>query len=82
MADVSVAQLAKVVGIGADELLTHLRSAGIAADSVEHKLNDAERQKLLQHLQHSKTSSTEKAPSTITLHRKSPSQVMADCGSR
>jgi translation initiation factor IF-2 len=80
MANVSVAQLAKVIGVSTDELLGHLQKAGINVDNAEHLLNDQEKQALLQHLQKNKPAP--KQPSTITLKRKSVSSVKSPSGAR
>lgn len=83
MANVSVAQLAKVMGVSADELLVHLKSAKIEASSADYQLNDKEKQALLQYLQQNKASTSTAKPSstsTITLKRKSVSQVKSSTG--
>lgn len=65
MADVTVKQLAQVVGIPVDRLLTQLREAGMSFTSEDQTVNEEQKRILLTHVK----------KSTITLKRKSHSQV-------
>ncbi len=74
MAEVTVAQLAEVVGIPVETLLQQMRDAGLSHAEAEEKVSDTEKQQLLTHL---KTSHGEKTsePKKITLKRKSVSKL-------
>ena len=80
MANVSVTQLAKTIGVTADELLIQLQKAGMAVHDVNYELNDQEKQTLLKYLQNSKPDFKDRSASTITLKRKSLSQVKSSAG--
>jgi translation initiation factor IF-2 len=78
MSEVTVAQLAKVVGIPADRLMEQLADAGIQAKDPEDKISDAEKSKLLQHLRQShgkKKTAGISTPSKVTLRRKTVSEL-------
>jgi translation initiation factor IF-2 len=78
MSEVTVAQLANVVGIPADLLMEQLADAGIQAKSPEDRISDDEKAKLLLHLREShgkKKTSTVTAPSKVTLRRKTVSEL-------
>jgi translation initiation factor IF-2 len=74
MAEVTVAQLAEVVGIPVQTLLQQMNDAGLPHGSPEQAVSDAEKQQLLAFL---KKSHGERAaePQKITLKRKSVSQL-------
>jgi translation initiation factor IF-2 len=74
MAEVTVAQLADVVGIPVQTLLQQMNDAGLSHASPEQSVSDAEKQQLLAFL---KKSHGERAaePQKITLKRKSVSQL-------
>ena len=74
MADVTVKQLAQVVGIPAEHLLTQLQKAGIAITNENDTINEQEKLTLLSHLK-SGGSNEQAAKGQITLRRKSVSQV-------
>lgn len=74
MADVTVKQLAQVVGIPAEHLLTQLQKAGIAITNENDSINEQEKLVLLNHLK-SGGSTEQVAKGQITLRRKSVSQV-------
>ena len=80
MADVTVKQLAQLVGIPSEHLLTQLQKAGIAIASENDKINEQEKLALLSHLK-SGGSANPVAKGQITLRRKSVSQVPSDGGS-
>jgi translation initiation factor IF-2 len=76
MADVTVKQLAQIVGIPVDRLLNHLQKAGLEITDESQVINEDEKRILLSHLQKGGVSSSEQtAPGKITLRRKSVSQV-------
>ncbi len=78
MSEVTVAQLAKVVGIPADRLMEQLADAGIQAKNPEDTITDDEKSKLLQHLREShgkKKTAGIAAPSKVTLRRKTVSEL-------
>ncbi len=78
MSEVTVAQLAKVVGIPADRLMEQLADAGIQAKDPEDTISDEEKSKLLQHLREShgkKKTAGISAPSKVTLRRKTVSEL-------
>ena len=74
MAEVTVAQLAEVVGIPVQTLLQQMNDAGLPHGSPEQPVSDTEKQQLLAFL---KKSHGERAaePQKITLKRKSVSQL-------
>ncbi|MES9852290.1 MAG: translation initiation factor IF-2 [Candidatus Thiodiazotropha sp. L084R] len=78
MSEVTVAQLANVVGIPADLLMEQLADAGITARSPDDRISDEEKSKLLLHLREShgkKKTATVAAPSKVTLRRKTVSEL-------
>ncbi|MCU7851842.1 MAG: translation initiation factor IF-2 [Candidatus Thiodiazotropha sp. (ex Monitilora ramsayi)] len=84
MSEVTVAQLAKVVGIPADRLMEQLADAGIQAKEPEDKISDEEKSKLLQHLREShgkKKTAAISSPSKVTLRRKTVSELRQPTGS-
>ena len=74
MAEVTVSQLAEVVGAPVDRLLTQMKQAGLKQTSADQAVSDDEKQTLLAFL---KTSHGEKvdAPKKITLKRKTLSTL-------
>jgi len=76
MAEVTVKQLADVVGVSAERLLTQMQEAGIGNKTVESSVTEDERLKLLSHLKRSHGEKTDAAePSKITLKRKTKSEL-------
>ncbi|MCV6610204.1 MAG: translation initiation factor IF-2 [Amphritea sp.] len=75
MAEVTVKQLAEVVGVPVDRLLTQMKEAGIAGKNVSASVTEDERQKLLDHLKRSHGEKTDGEPKKITLKRKTTSQI-------
>lgn len=78
MADVTVKQLAQVVGIPVERLLNQLQEAGLSFSDEQQTVNEDQKRILLNHLKGSKGSSTgdtTASPERITLRRKSLSQV-------
>ena len=83
MAEVTVKQLAQVVGTPVDKLLVQLGEAGVTKSSESDSVSDAEKQKLLTHLRrsHGKDESAS-AGRKITLRRKSVSEIKVDPSGR
>jgi translation initiation factor IF-2 len=77
MSEVTVGQLAEVLGVSIDKLLDQLNSAGIEAASGEDAVSNNDKKKLLAHLRasHGKSDSDATAPSKVTLKRKSTSEL-------
>jgi translation initiation factor IF-2 len=75
MADVTVKQLAQVVGIPVERLLNQLQDAGLPISDEQHIVNEEQKRTLLNHLKSGARSETASAPDRITLRRKSVSQV-------
>lgn len=74
MADVTVKQLAQVVGIPVESLLKQLQEAGLSFTDAQQTVNEDQKRLLLDHLNSSSTRDVRVAPQ-ITLRRKSLSQV-------
>ncbi len=79
MAEVTVSELAKVVGASVDRLLSQMQEAGLPHNSVDATVNDEEKQTLLAYL---KSLHGEKArePKQITLKRKTVSTLKTGAG--
>src|SRR5690554_4378099 len=76
MAEVTVKQLADVVGVSAERLLTQMQEAGIGNKTIESTVTEDERLKLLSHLKRSHGEKADAAePSKITLKRKTKSEL-------
>ncbi|MES9825147.1 MAG: translation initiation factor IF-2 [Candidatus Thiodiazotropha endolucinida] len=85
MSEVTVAQLANVVGIPADRLMEQLEDAGIQAKTPDDRISDEEKAKLLHYLREShgkKKSAGVTAPSKVTLRRKTVSELRQPTASR
>ena len=74
MAQVTVHQLAEVVGATADRLLTQMKEAGLPHMDADEAVSDEDKQTLLTYLKRSHGEST-KAPRRITLNRKTSSTL-------
>tara|TARA_R110002110_G_scaffold362241_1_gene571987 strand:- start:45472 stop:48159 length:2688 start_codon:yes stop_codon:yes gene_type:complete len=74
MAQVTVQQLAEVVGASAERLLTQMKEAGLPHSSAEEAVSDEDKQTLLAFLKRSHGES-EAAPKRITLKRKTISTL-------
>ena len=74
MAQVTVHQLAEVVGAPAGRLLTQMKEAGLPHTAVDEAVSDEDKQTLLSYLKRSHGEST-KAPKRITLNRKTSSTL-------
>ena len=77
MAETTVRELADVVGIPVNRLLTHLGESGLPHTGAEERINDQEKAQLFTHLKrlHSKAGTEPAAPRKITLRRKSVSEL-------
>ncbi|WP_417584444.1 translation initiation factor IF-2 [Nitrincola sp.] len=76
MAEVTVKQLAGVVGVSVERLLKQMQDAGIKGKVETSKVSETERQSLLTHLKKSHgDEGTVAEPSRITLKRKTTSQL-------
>lgn len=76
MADVTVKQLAQVVGIPVERLLTQLQEAGLSINDENQVVKEEQKRVLLAYLKSGSTTGTARAvPDRITLRRKSVSQV-------
>ena len=75
MADVTVKQLAQVVGIPVERLLTQLQEAGLPITDEQHVVKEDQKRILLTHLKNTSSPTNDSGPDRITLRRKSVSQV-------
>jgi translation initiation factor IF-2 len=77
MAEVTVKQLADVVGVPVERLIAQMQEAGIAGKKEESMVSESERQTLLTHLKRSHGEEDENvtSPKKITLKRKTTSQL-------
>lgn len=75
MTDVTVKQLAQVVGIPVERLLTQLQDAGLNFEKDTQTVTEEQKRTLLAHLKKSHGDKAEAAPERITLRRKSVSKV-------
>jgi translation initiation factor IF-2 len=74
MAQVTVHQLAEVVGASAERLLTQMKEAGLPHSDADEVVSDEDKKTLLAYLKHSHGESTG-APKRITLKRKTSSTL-------
>lgn len=75
MVDVTVKQLAHVVGISVERLLTQLQDAGLSIKDETQTVNEEQKRLLLNHLKMGGNKESRLVPNRITLQRKSVSQV-------
>ncbi|MEM8844644.1 MAG: translation initiation factor IF-2 [Pseudomonadota bacterium] len=84
MAQVTVEQLAKVVGTPVDKLLEQLKEAGLDFTAPDQEISDNEKLQLLEHLRQGKgvklSGNTANDGKKITLRRKSTSQLKVSGG--
>ncbi len=82
MAQVTVQQLAEVVGTPVDKLLEQLKDAGLSFSAPDQEISDSEKLQLLEHLRQSKSSKLGGSAEgkKITLRRKSTSQLKVSGG--
>ncbi|MGB0358217.1 MAG: translation initiation factor IF-2 [Litorivicinaceae bacterium] len=79
MSDTTVKQLATLVGISAEQLLSQMAGAGIDKSSPDDVVTDDEKQKLLAHIR-SGQAKVSAEPAKVTLRRKSTSTIKAGAG--
>lgn len=77
MAEVTVKQLADVVGVPVERLMTQMQEAGIEGKNESSSVTDSERQTLLAYLKrsHGEAEESVASPKKITLKRKTTSQL-------
>ena len=75
MAQVTVRQLAEVVGTPVDRLLTQLSEAGIEVGDPDAAISDDQKMQLLTHLRQSHGEDSSAEPRKITLKRRSVSEI-------
>jgi translation initiation factor IF-2 len=77
MSNVTVSQLAEVLGVSIDKLLAQLKHAGIDASSGDETVSNDDKKRLLAHLRasHGKSDADASAPRQVTLKRKSVSEL-------
>ncbi|HSN16686.1 MAG TPA: translation initiation factor IF-2, partial [Gammaproteobacteria bacterium] len=75
MAQVTVRQLADVVGTPVDRLLTQLAEAGIQVGDPDAAISDDQKMQLLTHLRQSHGENSSSEPRKITLKRRSVSEI-------
>ena len=77
MSQVTVAQLAEVLGISVEKLITQMSKANINLTSGDDAVSNDDKKKLLAHLRstHGKSESDATAPRKVTLKRKSVSEL-------
>ena len=79
MSDTTVKQLATLVGITTEQLLSQMTGAGIDKSSSDDVVTDNEKQKLLAHIR-SGQARVSAEPAKVTLRRKSTSTIKAGAG--
>lgn len=79
MAEVTVSELAKVVGASVDRLLSQMQEAGLPHDAADAPVSDEEKQKLLAYLK-SLHGEKSREPKQITLKRKTVSTLKTGAG--
>ncbi len=84
MSNITVKQLAEVVGTPVDKLLTQLKEAGVDVSSAEAEINEEQKMKLLAHLRsaHGQPATSPVAGKKITLKRKKVSTLRVKSGDR
>ncbi len=80
MSEVTVKDLAKIVGATPERLLVQLAEAGVAASTVDSLINDGDKMKLLAHLRQHSVGSTDAKPNRITLQRKKQEEIKVGGG--
>jgi translation initiation factor IF-2 len=81
MSDVTVRQLADVVGTPVGRLLEQLREAGIGVNGENESITEAQKLQLLKYLRRSHGASVDAAtPKKITLKRRSHSEIQVNAG--
>ena len=82
MTQVTIQQLAEVVGTPVDKLLEQLKDAGLSFSEPEQIISDSEKLQLLEHLRQNRSSKLGSSGDgkKITLRRKSTSQLKVTGG--
>ena len=80
MSEVTVKDLAKIVGATPERLLVQLAEAGVAASSTDSLINDGDKMKLLAHLRQHAAGSVDAKPNRITLQRKKQEEIKVGGG--
>jgi translation initiation factor IF-2 len=83
MAEVTVKELANVVGVPVERLLSQLGEAGLPIKSADETISDQEKMRLLSYLRHAHGSEETRAasePKRVTLRRKSVSELKVPAG--
>lgn len=80
MSEVTVKDLAKIVGATPERLLVQLAEAGVAASSTDSLINDGDKMKLLAHLRQHAGGSVDAKPNRITLQRKKQEEIKVGGG--
>lgn len=82
MADVTVGELAKVVGVTAERLLAQIKEAGLPHKRVEDSISNEDKNTLLLFLRrsHGASESVDSAPKKITLKRKTVETLKTSSG--
>jgi translation initiation factor IF-2 len=82
MADVTVGELAKVVGVTAERLLAQIKEAGLPHQRAEDPISNEDKNTLLLFLRrsHGATESVDSAPKKITLKRKTVETLKTSSG--
>ena len=72
MADVTISELAEVVGVGVDKLLSQVKEAGLSHTKADEPISNDDKNTLLQFLRrsHGDSEASVAAPKKITLKRK------------
>lgn len=79
MAEVTISELAKSIGTPAERLLKQMQEAGLPHKSLEAKVSDDEKQRLLTYLKASHGEATQE-PKKITLQRKTTTTIKTGSG--
>jgi len=74
MAEVTISELAKSIGTPAERLLKQMQEAGLPHKSLEAKVSDDEKQRLLSYLKASHGEAAQE-PKKITLQRKTTTTI-------
>ena len=82
MADVTVSELAKVVGVPVEKLLSQVKEAGLPHTKADDSISNEDKNKLLLFLRrsHGDTGATDAAPRKITLKRKTVETLKSASG--
>ena len=84
MSQVTVSQLAEVLGVTPDRLLAQFKEAGIEVEAADAPVTNDDKKKLLAHLRtsHGKTETRDEgdSPKKVTLRRKTVSELKVPAG--